>query len=73
MLFDHSRELQSHPNLELITVSIYLTITFTCCMVYVPPNATIEYHTELVIYLAIITCSPISVLIFDDFNMPNVN
>ena len=68
-----SCELQSPPNLELITVSIYLNRTITCCMVYVPPNATAEYHAELVNYLATITSSPSPVLIFGDFNMPDVN
>ena len=66
-------ELQSPPNLELITVSIYLNRTITCCMVYVPPNATAEYHAELVNYLATITSSSSPVLIFGDFNIPHVN
>ena len=68
-----SCELQSPPNLELITVSIYLNRTITCCMVYVPPNATAEYHAEFVNHLATITSSPSPVLIFGDFNMPDVN
>ena len=68
-----SCELQSPPNLELITVSIYLNRTITCCMVYVPPNATTEYHAKLVNYLATITSSCSPVLIFGDFNMPDVN
>ena len=66
-------ELQSPPNLELITVSIYLKTIITCCMVYIPPNATTEYHAELVSYLANITSSPTPVFIFGDFNMPDVN
>ena len=68
-----SCELQSPPNLELITVSIYLKTTITCCMVYVPPNATTEYHAELVSYLVNITSSLTPVFIFGDFNMPDVN
>ena len=68
-----SCELQSPPNLELITVSIYLKTIITCCMVYVPPNATTEYHAELVSYLANITSSLTPVFIFGDFNMPDVN
>ena len=67
-----SCERQSPPNLELITMSIYLNRIITCCMVYVPPNATTEYHAELVNYLATITSSS-PVLIFGDFNMRDVN
>ena len=68
-----SCELQSPPNLELITLSIYLNRTITCCMVYMPPNATTEYHAELVNYLATITSSSSPVLIFGNYNMPDVN
>ena len=42
-------------------------------MVYVPPNATVEYHTELINYLATITSSSSPVLITGDFNMPDIN
>ena len=70
-----SCKLQSPTNLELITVSIYLKTAITCCMVYVPPNASIEYHAELVSYLSNITSPPTPVFIFGDlnYNMPDVN
>ena len=42
-------------------------------MVYVPPNATVEYHNELINYLATITSLSNSILITGDFNMPDIN
>ena len=42
-------------------------------MVYAPPNATTEYHTKLKNYLATITSLPNPVIVFGDFNMPDIN
>lgn len=68
-----SKQLPSPPNLEIVTVSIFLDPAFTCRMVYAPPNATVEYHTELTNYLATITSSPNPLLIIGDFNIPDIN
>ena len=68
-----SRQLSSPPNLEVVTVSVSLVPAVTCCMVYAPPNATVEYHTELTNYLATITSLSNPILIIGDFNMPDIN
>ena len=67
-----SKQLSSSPSLEVITVSISLVSVVTCCMVYAPPNATIEYHTELNNYLATIISLPNPVIVLGDFNMPDI-
>ena len=46
-----NEQLPSPPNLEVVTVSTPLVPAIICCMVYVPPNARVEYHTELINYL----------------------
>ena len=46
-----SEQLPSPPNLEVVTVSMSLVPAIICCMVCVPSNATVEYHTELINYL----------------------
>ena len=68
-------ELQSPPNLELITVSIYIPENnhYLLYGKHMPANATTEYHAEFVSYLATITSSVTPVLIFGNFNMPDVN
>ena len=70
-----SKQLSSPPGLEVITVSVSLVHVpvVTCCMVHAPPNATAEYHTELDNYLATITSLPNPVIVFGDFNMPDIN
>jgi len=42
-------------------------------MVYAPPNATIKYHTDLTNYLTTITSQSDPVIIFVDFNKPDIN
>ena len=64
-----SRLLPSPPNLEVVTVSISLVPAVTCCMVYVPPNATAEYHNNLINYFSTITSLPNPILIIGDFNI----
>ena len=54
-------------------MSIYLKTTITCGIIYIPPNATTKYHAELISYLANNISSPTPVLIFGNFNMPDVN
>ena len=68
-----SRQLSSPINLEVVTVFVSLVPAVTCCLVYAPLNATVEYHTELTNYLATITLLPNSILIIGDFNMPDIN
>ena len=51
-----SKQLPSPPNLEVVTVSISLVPAIVCCMVYVPPNATVEYHSKLINYLQSLPC-----------------
>jgi len=68
-----SKQLPSPPKLEVVTVSVSLVPVVTCCIVYAPPNATAEYHTELNNYLATVTSQPNPVIIFGDFNMPDIN
>jgi len=65
-----SKQLPSPPNLEVVTVSISLMPAIVCCMVYVPPNATMEYHNELITYLESL---PTQVVILGDFNMTDIN
>ena len=62
-----SEQIPSPPNLEVVTVSISLVLAIICCMVYVLPNSTVEYHTELINCLQSL---PSYVIIFGDFNMP---
>ena len=62
-----SKQLSSPPGLEVITVSVSLVPVVTCCIVYAPPNATTEYHTELNTYLATITSLPNPVIVLGDF------
>ena len=64
-----SKQIPSPPNLEVVTVSISLVLAIICCMVYIPPNSTVEYHTELINYLQSL---PGHVIIFGDFNMPDI-
>jgi len=68
-----NKQLPSPTNLEVITVSVLLVPAVICCIVYAPPNATIKYHTNLTSYLATITSQSDPVIIFDDFNMPDIN
>ena len=65
-----SEQIPSPPNLEVVTVSISLVPAIICCMVYIPPNSTVEYHTELINYLQSL---PGHVIIFGDFNMPDID
>ena len=64
-----NRLLPSPPNLEVITVSISLVPAVTCCMVYTPPNATAEYHDNLINYFTTITSLPNRIFIIGDFNI----
>jgi len=51
-----SRELPSSGNLEVVNVSVsFSDIDVTFYMVYAPPNATIEYHSDLSNYLTSLT------------------
>ena len=62
-----SRQTPSPQNLEVVTVSILLSkMVVTCCIIYAPPNATVEYHRDLTNYLTtIITLSnPVVILTF---------
>ena len=69
-----SRQILSTHNLEVVTVSISLSNTdITCCLVYAPPNATSEYHRDLINYLSTITALSTPVLLFGDFNLPDIN
>ena len=69
-----SRQVLSPHNLEVVSVSIFLSNTdITCCMVYVPPNASAEYHSDLVNYLNTITALSTPVLLLGDFNSPDIN
>ena len=69
-----SRQVLSPHNLEVVTVSIFLSNTgITCCMIYVPPNASAEYHSDLVNYLNTISAQSAPVLLLGDFNSPDIN
>ena len=69
-----SRQVPSPHNLEIVTVSISISTTdITCCMIYTPPNATTEYHRDLVKYLVTVAALSTPVLIFGDFNLPDIN
>jgi len=61
-----SYQLPSPPNLDCF----HLISTCSCCMVYAPPNATVEYHSELINYLQTL---PTQVVILGDFNLPDIN
>ena len=63
-----NNQLPSPPNLEAVTVSISLVPAIVCCMVYAPPNATVEYHSEIISYL-----QSLPTLLLEDFNMPDIN
>ena len=65
-----SEQIPSPPNLEVVSVSISLVPAIICCMVHVPPNSTVEYHTELINYLQSL---PSHVIIFGGFNMPDID
>ena len=69
-----SRQVPSPHNLEIVTVSISISTTdITCCMIYTPPNATTEYHRDLVKYLVTVAALFTPILIFGDFNLPDIN
>ena len=69
-----SRQVPSPHNLEVVTVSIFLSNTdITCCMIYIPPNASAEYHSNLVNYLNTISAQSAPVLLLGDFNSPDIN
>ena len=69
-----SRQVPSPHNIETVTVSISTSNTdITCCMIYTPPNATTEYHRDLVKYLVTVAALSTPVLIFGDFNLPGIN
>ena len=62
------------PDLEVVSVSILLGNTeITCCAVYAPPNATSEYHRNLVDYLTAIAALSIPILLLGDFNLSDIN
>ena len=69
-----SRQVLSAHNLEVVAVSIFLSNTdITCCMIYVPPNASAEYHSDLINYLNTISTQSAPVLLLGDFNSPDIN
>ena len=69
-----SRQVLSPHNLEVVSVSIFLSNTdITSYMVYAPLNASAEYHSDLVNYLNTITALSTPVLLLGDFNTPDIN
>ena len=69
-----SKRALSPPDLEVVSVSILLgNIEITCCAVYAPPNATSEYHRNLVDYLTTIAALSTPILLLGDFNLSDIN
>jgi len=69
-----SKQVLSPPDLEVVSVSILLGNTeITCCAVYAPPNATSEYHRNLVDYLTTIAALSTPILLLGDFNLSDIN
>ena len=66
-------KLLSIPNdLELLTVSITFTETYTVCLIYNPPNSTDEYQQSLLNYLQSLN-SLSNIIIIGDLNLPDAN
>ena len=58
IVVSHEFPSEQLPSSEVVTVSISLVPAIICCMVYVPPNATVEYHIELIKTHGSVSCGP---------------
>ena len=69
-----SKRIQSPDDLEVVSVAVSFDVTdATFCMVYSPPNATADYHTDLSNYLSTISAQSNPVFLLGDFNLPDIN
>ena len=66
-----SLQLQSPPDLEVVTVQIMTRGTPLICIVYVPPNSDNNYCLAIVDYLNSISANH-QILILGDFNSPDI-
>ena len=66
------KRLLANPNLEIITVEIYYKITLTICLVYIPPNASVNQYACLFSYLEGLNTQD-DVIMIGDFNLPDIN
>ena len=65
--------LPSPSNLKVITVSLkYPGDSITLCTVYISPISDSSYHKSLLSYLAHIATSADTLIITEDFNVPDI-
>ena len=64
-------QLQSPPDLEVVTVQIMTRGTPLICIVYIPPNSDNNYCLAIVDYLNSISANH-QILILGDFNSPDI-
>ena len=69
-----SSHLLSIPNnLEAILVQVFTRHLIILCLIYNPPNASDKYHQQLLEFLHSLSSYSCSVILMDDFNIPDVN
>ena len=66
-----SKLLQTPEGVEIITINL-CELDLTMCALYIPLNASTEYHTNLYDYLSSL-CSLKNIMILGDFNSPDID
>ena len=65
--------LDSPPDIEVISVRLEIKKPVILCAVYIPPNSSVEYYSNLLEFMKSL-CSISNVLVIvGDFNMPGIN
>ncbi len=67
------KQMPSPSCLEVVTISFCLSDSFVLCLIYSPPNASDDYHSNLVKYLSSLQSYSSTTLILGDFNAPDIN
>ena len=67
-----SHQLPSPSHLELVTVKVTHSSSVIICVVYIPPNSSLDYYSQVFQYLESIVCNS-RLIVLGDFNLPNIN